>query len=153
MYSHSVEKKSLLCYPFEYHVQAFIEKDSYQRGRRIVPPGTRYLAAPSIIGYAFTFLHSLGKCRHWSGIFCIFHDFVYWHHKQTVCKKKIGMARKFDFAVNTSHHCDGGLSLIGWLRSTRTRGRIPIKRPDHGAHHIRDLYAYDPFGSGSPTIN
>lgn len=151
MYSCLVEKKSLLCYPFENHV-SFIQKDSHRRGRYIIPPGTRYLATSGIVGLPFTKLHSLGKCHHWSDIFCVFHEFVYYHHKQTVCKKTIGMARKFDFAADAGPDCDRRLSIIGGLRSTRTRGRIPIKQPCHRANNIWHHYSYHSFGRLSPSI-
>ena len=152
MYSCSVEKKSLLCYPFEYHVTPFIQEDPSHRGRSIVSPGARYLAPPKIVGFPSKIFYSRGKYRHWSGIFCIFHDFVYYHHKQTVCKKTLGMARKWDFAANTGPDCDRDLSVIGWLRSTRTRCWIPFKQPCHCPDDVWHFYPYNPFGSFSSSI-
>ena len=80
MYSGLVEKKPLLCYPFEDYVPAFIQEVPSHCGRNVVSPGARYFAAPKIIGLPFTILYSLGKCRHWSGVFCVFHDSVYRHY-------------------------------------------------------------------------
>ena len=151
-YSGSVEKKPLLCYPFEYHAPPFIQKDPSYCGRNIVTPGAGYFAVPNIFGLPLAIFSYPGKGRDRSSIFCVFDGLVHFHYQPTVCKKAVGMACKWGFAPDTGPDRNGDLSIIGRLHFRRTRGRTPLKQSCHNPDNVWHLYPYNPFGNASSPI-
>ena len=101
------------------------------------------LLLPKSLDFLLRSFTSLGQLSHWSGVFCAFMFCLLSSSADSLQKNALEWRANGILLLTQIFDCDRNLSLIGWLRSTRTRGWIPFKQPCHHPDDLRHLYPYN----------